>query len=222
MSETKNETKSEISAAASASNMYAVIRTGGKQYKVVVGEKLKVDTIEASVGAEIDFANILAIGNGETLLVGKPIVEGAMVVATIVAHGRHDKVHIFKMRRRKHFQKRTAHRQNYTQLFIHSISSSLGNTSQVAPAAKAQADDLVIIEGIGPKINELIVKAGITTFAQLAATSVDRLKEILKGGGNRFASHDPSTWAEQAALAAKGDWDAFKKLTDELNGGVRK
>jgi large subunit ribosomal protein L21 len=202
--------------------MYAVIRTGGKQYKVVAGEKLKVDTIEASVGAEIDFADILAIGNGEALLIGKPIVDGAMVVATVIAHGRHDKVHIFKMRRRKHFQKRTAHRQNYTQLFIRSITSSLGTTSLDAPAAKAVPDDLVLIEGIGPKINELIVKAGITTFAQLAATPVEKLKEILKSGGNRFASHDPGTWAEQAALAAKGDWDAFKKLTDELDAGVRR
>jgi large subunit ribosomal protein L21 len=183
-----------MSVEGNGTGMYAVIRTGGKQYKVVPGE----------------------------LLIGKPIVDGAMVVATVIAHGRHDKVHIFKMRRRKHFQKRTAHRQNYTQLFIRSITSSLGTTSLDAPAPKAVADDLVLIEGIGPKINELIVKAGITTFAQLAATPVEKLKEILKAGGNRFVSHDPGTWPEQAALAAKGDWDAFKKLTDELDAGVRR
>jgi large subunit ribosomal protein L21 len=202
--------------------MYAVIRTGGKQHKVVVGEKLKVDTLPYSVGAEFDIKDILAVGNGENTLIGKPIVDGAMVVATIIAHGRHDKVHIFKMRRRKHFQKRTAHRQNYTQLFIRTITSSLGTTTLDAPAAKAVADDLILIEGIGPKINDLFVKAGITTFAQLASTSVEKMKEILKSGGNRFVSHDPSTWAEQAALAAKGDWDAFKKLTAELDGGVRR
>jgi large subunit ribosomal protein L21 len=205
-----------------AGSMYAVIRTGGKQHKVVVGEKLKVDTIDASVGAEFDFADILAVGNGENILIGKPIVDGAMVVATIIAHGRHDKVHIFKMRRRKHFQKRTAHRQNYTQLFIRSITSSLGTASVEAPVAKALPDDLVKIEGIGPKINDLLVKAGITTFAQLAVTPAEKIKEILKAGGNRFASHDPGTWAEQAALAAKGDWDAFNKLTAELDGGVRR
>jgi large subunit ribosomal protein L21 len=202
--------------------MYAVIRTGGKQHKVVVGEKLKVDTIAASVGAEYDIKDILAVGNGENILIGAPIVDGAMVVATIIAHGRHDKVHIFKMRRRKHFQKRTAHRQNYTQLFIQSITSSLGTASVDAPVAKAAPDDLVKIEGIGPKINDLLVKAGITTFAQLSVTSVEKIKEILKAGGNRFASHDPSTWAEQAALAAKGDWAAFKVLTDSLDGGVRR
>jgi large subunit ribosomal protein L21 len=202
--------------------MYAVIRSGGKQHKVVVGEKLKVDTIAASVGAEYDIKDILAVGNGENILIGAPIVDGAMVVATIIAHGRHDKVHIFKMRRRKHFQKRTAHRQNYTQLFIQSITSSLGTASVAAPVAKAAPDDLVKIEGIGPKINDLLVKAGITTFAQLAVTPVEKIKEILKAGGNRFASHDPSTWAEQAALAAKGDWAAFKVLTDALDGGVRR
>jgi large subunit ribosomal protein L21 len=202
--------------------MYAVIRTGGKQHKVVVGEKLKVDTIAASVGAEYDIKDILAIGNGENILIGAPIVDGATVVATIIAHGRHDKVHIFKMRRRKHFQKRTAHRQNYTQLFIQSITSSLGTASVAAPVAKAAPDDLVKIEGIGPKINELFIKAGITTFEQLASTPVEKMKEILKSGGNRFASHDPSTWAEQAALAAKGDWAAFKALTDSLDGGVRR
>jgi large subunit ribosomal protein L21 len=202
--------------------MYAVIRSGGKQHKVVVGEKLKVDTIAASVGAEYDIKDILAIGNGENILIGAPIVDGATVVATIIAHGRHDKVHIFKMRRRKHFQKRTAHRQNYTQLFIQSITSSLGTASVEAPVAKAAPDDLVKIEGIGPKINELFIKAGITTFAQLAATPVEKMKEILKSGGNRFVSHDPSTWAEQAALAAKGDWAAFKVLTDSLDGGVRR
>ena len=202
--------------------MYAVIRTGGKQHKVVVGEKLKVDTIAASVGAEYDIKDILAIGNGENILIGAPIVDGATVVATIIAHGRHDKVHIFKMRRRKHFQKRTAHRQNYTQLFIQSITSSLGTASVAAPVAKAAPDDLVKIEGIGPKINELFIKAGITTFAQLASTPVEKMKEILKSGDNRFVSHDPSTWAEQAALAAKGDWAAFKALTDSLDGGVRR
>jgi large subunit ribosomal protein L21 len=214
--------KEAIDAAKATGGMYAVIRTGGKQHKVVVGEKLKVDTIAASVGAEFDFADILAVGNGENILIGAPIVNGAMVVATIISHGRHDKVHIFKMRRRKHFQKRTAHRQNYTQLFIRSITSSLGTASIEAPVAKAMPDDLTKIEGVGPKINDLLVKAGITTFAQLAATPADKIKEILKGGGNRFASHDPSTWAEQATLAAKGDWDAFKKLTDALDGGVRR
>ena len=90
-----------------------------------------------------------------------------------------------------------------------------------AAAPKVVADDLVKIEGVGPKINELLAAAGIVTFAQLAATPVAKLKEILANGGGRFKQWDPGTWPEQAALAAKGDWEAFNKLTKELIGGRR-
>ena len=90
-------------------------------------------------------------------------------------------------------------------------------------AAKASStpegvDDLVRIEGIGPKINELLRAEKITTFAQLAAAPVPRLKEILRIAGPRFKTWDPTTWPEQAALAAKGDWAAFDKLTREIKG----
>ncbi len=201
--------------------MYAVIKTGGKQYKVAAGQKLKVEQIPAELGAEVTIDQVLAVGSGDTLLIGSPLVAGAMVSATVISTGRHDKVRIFKMRRRKHYQKRQGHRQNYTELFITGITSAAGSTSAAVPAKKAVPDDLVLIEGIGPKINEIMAKAGITTFQQLADTSVDKLKELLKAAGGRFASHDPSTWPEQSALAAKGDWDAFKKLTDALDGGRR-
>ncbi len=201
--------------------MYAVIKTGGKQYKVAAGQKLKVEQIPAELGAEVTIDQVLAVGSGDTLMIGTPLVAGAMVSATVISTGRHDKVRIFKMRRRKHYQKRQGHRQNYTELFISGITSAAGSTSAAVPAKKAVADDLVLIEGIGPKINEIMAKAGITTFQQLADTSVDKLKELLKAAGGRFASHDPSTWPEQSALAAKGDWDAFKALTDALNGGRR-
>jgi large subunit ribosomal protein L21 len=202
--------------------MYAVIKTGGKQYQVRAGEKLKVEQIPADVGTEIVIDQVLAVGEGETLSVGAPLVSGATVSATILAHGRHDKVRIFKMRRRKHYQKRQGHRQNFTELFIARIASEFGTASADVPAtAPAAGDDLVRIEGIGPKINELMVGAGITTFAQLAATPVERLREILAAAGPHFATHDPATWPEQAALAAKGDWAAFKALTDELVAGKR-
>jgi large subunit ribosomal protein L21 len=201
--------------------MYAVIKTGGKQYKVAAGQKLKVEQIPAELGAEVIIAQVLAVGSGDSLLIGTPLVSGATVSATVISTGRHDKVRIFKMRRRKHYQKRQGHRQNYTELFITGITSAAGSTSAAVPAPKAVADDLTKIEGIGPKINEIMAKAGITTFQQLADTSVDKLKELLKAAGGRFASHDPSTWAEQSALAAKGDWAAFTALTDALNGGRR-
>ena len=101
--------------------MYAVIKAGGKQYKVAAGQKLKIEQIPADIGSEITIDQVLAVGAGDTLKVGAPLVAGATVSATIVAHGRHDKVRIFKMRRRKHYQKHQGHRQNYTELHIVSI-----------------------------------------------------------------------------------------------------
>ncbi|RLJ63814.1 50S ribosomal protein L21 [Sulfurisoma sediminicola] len=103
--------------------MYAVIKTGGKQYRVVAGEKIKVEQIPADVGAEITLDQILMIGEGEAVKVGTPIVAGAKITARVIAHGRHPKVKIFKMRRRKHYQKHQGHRQNYTELEIGSISA---------------------------------------------------------------------------------------------------
>jgi len=102
-------------------HMYAVIKTGGKQYRVAAGEKIKVEQIAADVGQEIVFDQVLAVGNGSEIKVGTPLVSGATVTVTVLAHGRHDKVHIFKMRRRKHYQKRQGHRQNFTELQIASI-----------------------------------------------------------------------------------------------------
>ena len=201
--------------------MYAVIKTGGKQYKVAAGDKIKVEQMPADIGAEITIDQVLAVGAGDQLEVGAPLVSGATVSATVLSQGRHDKVRIFKMRRRKHYQKHQGHRQNYTELFVSRIASKLGETTADVPARAATPDDLVKIEGIGPKINAILAKAGITTFQQLADTPADRLKELLAGAGSRFASHDPTTWPEQAKLAAAGDWDAFKKLTDDLVAGKR-
>jgi len=103
--------------------MYAVIKTGGKQYRVAAGEKIKVEQIAADVGQEITIDQVLAIGNGADLKVGTPLVAGASVKATVVAHGKHDKVRIFKMRRRKHYQRHGGHRQTYTELEIGAIAA---------------------------------------------------------------------------------------------------
>jgi large subunit ribosomal protein L21 len=101
--------------------MYAVIKTGGKQYRVASGDKIKVEQIAADIGSELTFDEVLAVGNGSDLKIGVPLVSGASVKATIVAHGKHDKVRIFKMRRRKHYQKHQGHRQSYTELQIGAI-----------------------------------------------------------------------------------------------------
>jgi large subunit ribosomal protein L21 len=102
-------------------HMYAVIKTGGKQYRVAAGEKIKVEQIAADVGQEVVIEQVLAVGSGADLKVGAPWVAGASVTATVLAQGKHDKVRIFKMRRRKHYQKHGGHRQTFTELQISSI-----------------------------------------------------------------------------------------------------
>jgi len=101
--------------------MYAVVKTGGKQYRITPGEKLKVEQMTADVGAQVVLDQVLMVGEGENIRLGQPTVAGATVNATVVSHGRGEKVEIFKMRRRKHYQKHQGHRQNYTELKIDSI-----------------------------------------------------------------------------------------------------
>ena len=101
--------------------MYAVIKTGGKQYKVAPGQKLKVEQIPADVGAQVVLDQVLMVGEGESVRLGQPVVAGATVTATVVAHGRGEKIKIFKMRRRKHYQKTQGHRQNYTEIRVDAI-----------------------------------------------------------------------------------------------------
>jgi large subunit ribosomal protein L21 len=103
--------------------MYAVVKTGGKQYRVSSGEKLKVEQILADVGAEIVLDQVLMVADGEAVTMGAPLIQGASVKAKVVAHGRGDKVLIYKMRRRKHYRKSQGHRQNYTEIEILGIAS---------------------------------------------------------------------------------------------------
>ncbi|MCB1938642.1 MAG: 50S ribosomal protein L21 [Rhodocyclaceae bacterium] len=103
--------------------MYAVIKTGGKQYRVSAGQKIKVEQMPVDVGSEITLDQILMVGEGESVKIGTPVVDGATVKATVLSQGRHDKVKIFKMRRRKHYIKHQGHRQNYTELRIEAISA---------------------------------------------------------------------------------------------------
>jgi large subunit ribosomal protein L21 len=103
--------------------MYAVIKTGGKQYRVSAGETLKIESVAGDVGSAVVLDKVLMVGEGDKVTVGKPLISGAAVKATIVSHGRGDKVKIFKMRRRKHYQKHQGHRQNYTEIRIDGISA---------------------------------------------------------------------------------------------------
>jgi len=103
--------------------MYAVVKTGGKQYRVSAGEKIKVEQIPADIGAEVVLNEVLMLADGENVTTGAPVVSGATVTARVVAHGRGEKVRIYKMRRRKHYRKSQGHRQNYTEIEILGISA---------------------------------------------------------------------------------------------------
>jgi large subunit ribosomal protein L21 len=101
--------------------MYAVIKSGGKQYRVESGKQVRVESLAADVGSAVAFEEVLLVGAGDNIKVGAPLISGAKVKATVVSHGRGDKVRIFKMRRRKHYQKSQGHRQNYTEVRIDDI-----------------------------------------------------------------------------------------------------
>jgi large subunit ribosomal protein L21 len=102
--------------------MFAVIKTGGKQYRVCAGDKLKIEKLDAEVGSEVTFDQVLMVGEGADIKVGAPVLAGAMVRATVLNQARGDKIHIFKMRRRKHYRKSQGHRQYFTEVQIGGIS----------------------------------------------------------------------------------------------------
>ena len=103
--------------------MYAIIVTGGKQYRVMNGEVLRVEKLDAEAGANVEINEVLLVGNGDSVTVGTPIVAGAKVTATVKSHGRLDKIRIVKFRRRKHHRKQMGHRQHFTEIQITGITA---------------------------------------------------------------------------------------------------
>ena len=101
--------------------MYAVINSGGQQFRVAEGQTLKIAKLTAEVGATIDFDKVLMVVNGDDIKVGKPFLAGSKVAASVVSHGRHKKIHIVKFRRRKHHRKQMGHRQDFTEVKITKI-----------------------------------------------------------------------------------------------------
>lgn len=223
--------------------MYAVIKTGGKQYRVSPGNVLKVESLDAEVGASVNFDEVLMIADGDDVTVGTPTIASAKVVAEVIAHGRAKKIEIIKFRRRKHHQKRTGHRQNFTQIQIQNINgkgapakkakakSAAKDTDaetkakpakKAAPKKSTTKDDLTKIEGIGPKAAEALVTAGLATFADVAKAKVPAIQTILDEADGKFGAMKPDTWPKQAKLAAADKWDELKTLQDELDGGIEK
>ena len=200
--------------------MYAIIKTGGKQYRVAEGDRFKVETLAANEGDDYQFDDVLMIVDGGNATIGTPTVDGAAVTATIVSHGRHKKVEIIKFRRRKHHQKRTGHRQNYTEIKITSIAAS-GATKQTAESNKTEAtqtstetasaaqspflsapngdaDDLKQFKGVGPALEKKLNAAGIYHYAQIAAYTAEDLEIV--NAEIKFKEE----WVEEAkALAEK-------------------
>jgi large subunit ribosomal protein L21 len=121
--------------------MYAVIASGGKQYKIGVGEKVKLAKIEQADGETVVFDKVLLVMDGEETQIGLPFLQNTQVNAEIVQHGREDKIHIIKFRRRKHFMKRTGHRQHFTEVKITGIQigDKIFQETAAEAAAKAQA-----------------------------------------------------------------------------------
>jgi large subunit ribosomal protein L21 len=103
--------------------MYAIIKTGGKQYKVRAGDTLRVEKLEVESGASVELDKVLMVGDGDNMKIGTPYLDGGKVTATVKSHGRHDKVKIVKFRRRKHYRKQMGHRQYYTELQVTGISA---------------------------------------------------------------------------------------------------
>ena len=198
--------------------MFAVMKTGGKQYKVSSGDTLRVEKLAADAGETVQFDEILMIG-GDTVTVGAPFIEGAAVQAEVLDQIKGDKVINFVKRRRKHSSKRTkGHRQNLTVLRVTEIIASGADASvtkaAAAPApapveepaaaeAPAGADDLKQLSGVGPALEKKLHDAGVTTFAQIAAWTeedVAAMDEKLSFKGRI----EREGWIEQAKEKAQG------------------
>jgi len=200
--------------------MYAVIKTGGKQYRVAVGDKLKVESLDAQEGDKVTLDHVLMIGDGDKIEVGTPTLDKS-VEALVLGNGRGKKLRIVKFRRRQNSRTRTGHRQNFTELEITSIGGkaapkktaakkaapkkSAEPKAAAAPKKEAKtegADDLSKISGVGPVIVGKLEALGITTFQQVAdftAEDIERIDAELNFKG-RIERDD---WVKQATELAK-------------------
>lgn len=193
--------------------MYAVIKTGGKQYRVAVGDKLKVESIDAQEGDKVTLDEVLMIGDGDNLQVGTPTLD-SVVEATVVSNGRGKKLRIVKFRRRQNSRTRTGHRQNFTELEITAIGGK-GAAKKAAPkkaapkkaapkkAAEKSGDDLTRISGVGPVIVGKLEGLGITTFQQVADFSADDVTRI-DGELNFKGRIERDEWIKQAKEFLEG------------------
>ncbi len=224
--------------------MYAIVEIAGQQFKVAKDQKVFVHRLPGKEGDKVNFNKVLLLDDGK-VTIGAPAIKGAGVTAEILGHLKGDKVIIFKKKRRKGYKVKNGHRQFFTEILITNIAVSGQKETQtkeatskakketpkketVKPVAKkatpkkttAKADDLKKVEGIGPKIASIFTEAGIDTFAKLADAKIEKLQEILKAAGPRYASKNPGSWPKQAKMAAEGKWDELKEWQDNVKGGI--
>ncbi|CAM3387148.1 50S ribosomal protein L21 [Zobellia roscoffensis] len=212
--------------------MYAIVEMAGQQFKVAKDQKVYVHRLQTEEGKKVTFDNVLLLADGSNVTVGAPAIDGATVEAKVIKHLRGDKVIVFKKKRRKGYRVKNGHRQALTEIVIESIVAKGGKKAaapkkeekpakkeaapKAAPKKATKADDLKKVEGIGPKIAETLIAAGISTFAELAKADAAKISEII---ADVRGNHVTDTWPAQAKLAAEGKWDELKKWQDELDGG---
>jgi large subunit ribosomal protein L21 len=191
--------------------MFAVIKTGGKQYRVAANDKITVEKLVGSPGEVVAFENVLMLGGGEAVTVGAPFVAGASVAAEIVEQGRADKVISFKKRRRQNSKRKRGHRQHLTVLRITDIltdGAKVAVTAKAAPKATAagaarDSSNLSLIAGIGPTIEKKLRAAGIQTWNEIAA----------------WSEADVAKWDEELALRGRATREEWVEQAKELLAG---
>lgn len=209
--------------------MYAVVKTGGKQYRVSKDDILKVERLPGDAGDVITLDDILMVGEGKNVTLGEPRVAGAAVAAEILEQGRGPKITVFKKRRRQNYRRKKGHRQLLTVLKVTDIltdgakpkpaaKKAAKKTAPKAEAEKAEpkkaapkkaasadtADDLKKLSGVGPVLEKKLNEAGVTSFAQIAAwkkKDIEEMDEKLDFKG-RIERED---WVAQAKELAKGE-----------------
>jgi large subunit ribosomal protein L21 len=197
---------------------FAIVESGGKQYRAVEGRTIEVDRLPVDAGNKFDFDRVLLMADGDDILVGTPTVSDILVKVTVVDHIKGPKIDRFKYRPKKRIRVRGGHRQQYTRLIVDFIGRpDEDRKAEAKPEKTVEADDLTKIEGIGPKVSKTLIAAGISTFEALSNATVEDIQKTLTDAGLRMM--DATTWPQQAKLAAQGDWDGLKKLQDDLSGG---
>ena len=189
--------------------MFAVIKTGGKQYTVAPEDLLKVEKLDAEAGATVTFDEVLVVGNETDTTIGAPTVEGASVVAEVVDQGRNRTIIVFKKRRRQNSRRRNGHRQAFTLVKVTDIlTGGAKPAAKKAAAPKAEeaaaaGDDLKKLDGAGPAAVKKLNEAGVTTFAQIAAFTADDIARVEEETGLK-GKFERGNWVEQAKeLAGK-------------------